>query len=429
MTRSALEKAGIKSRTDGISERAKKIVVSPIKEIAILAAEVPGVIPFAWGIPFVDTPPHIRRALQEALDNDHTLGRYSPSQGLPELREALAERLKEKYGIAVNPKKELLVTAGAMEGLMDAILCVVNPGDEVIVTSPGFSSYTEQVMLAGGVPKYLPLDESRGWAMKLDVLPKLITPKTKAMILNSPCNPTGGIFTKTELAAIADTVLKHNLILITDEPYSFLLFDGAELPELVSDDRLRHNRISCFSFSKEYAMTGYRVGYVFAEEGMIRQMMKVHDAFIVSAPRPSQVAALAAIKGDQSCVEELRKTLEQRRDIMCGHFDRMKKWFSYVKPKGAYYAFPKFLPKHADIIQIAIDILYGAKIAVVPGSAFGPEGEGHLRFCFGCTPKEIDTGMERLLLAIAVRIKSGSGPVIPCATLGISSPLPWRSIS
>jgi aminotransferase len=183
-----------------------------------------------------------------------------------------------------------------------------------------------------------------------------------------------------------------------------LAYNGAKVPNLISDERLRRNRISCFSFSKEYAMTGYRVGYVFAEEGMIRQMLKVHDSFIVSAPRPSQVAALAALKGDQACVAELRQTLQDRRDRLCTHLDRMKKWFSYVKPAGAYYCFPKFLPfvdaqkqgKIGDTVQLAIDILYGAKVAVVPGIAFGPDGKNHLRFCFGCTLPEIDEGMARL---------------------------------
>lgn len=420
MTRSALEKAGFKPRLDGVSERVKGIVISPIKEIALLAAEIPDVIPFAWGIPFVETPPHIREALKKALDEDRLLGRYSPSAGLPELRQALAARLEKKYGISVDWKRELLVTAGAMEGLMDAIQCTVNPGDEVILTSPGFSSYTEQVMLAGGRPKYLPLIEEKNWAMDLAALPKLVTPKTRAIIINSPCNPTGSIFSQQELDAITETVLQHNLTLITDEPYDFLLFDGAKLPTLVGDDRLRHNRISCFSFSKEYAMTGYRVGYVFAEEGMIRQMMKVHDAFIVSAPRPSQVAALAAITGPQECVEELRHTLEERRDRLCMHLDRMKKWFSYVKPRGTYYVFPKFLPDASarrereakresglassskgqayelDDVRLALDILYDAHISVVPGSAFGPQGKDHLRMCFGCTIPEIDEGMKRL---------------------------------
>lgn len=395
-TRSALEKAGIVSRKDGVSKRVQQIVVSPIKEIAILAAEIPDVIPFAWGIPHFDTPKHIRDALKKALDEDKFLGRYSPSQGLLSLREKIAEHLQKKYRIKVNPKKEILITAGAMEGLMDAILCVVNPGDEVIITSPGFSSYTEQILLAGGVPSYLPLDEKRGWKIELEELPRLITKKTKAILINSPCNPTGSIFSKKELTVIAAAVKKHNLILLTDEPYEFLTFDGEKAPNLVNDDSLRHNRISCFSFSKEYAMTGYRIGYVFAEEGMVRQMMKVHDAFIVSAPRPSQVAAIAALTGNQACVEELRLTLERRRDRLCSHLDRLKKYFSYIKPHGTYYVFPRFLPPHKDVTQVALDILREARVAIVPGSAFGPEGDHHLRFCFGCTEKEIDEGMKRL---------------------------------
>lgn len=395
MTRSALEASGIKSRTKHISDRAKKIVISPIKEIAILAAEIPDVIPFAWGVPFVDTPVHIRKSVKDALDSDHLLGRYAPSAGLPELRHTLAERLSKRHTIKVS-SKEILVTAGAMEGLMDAILTVVDAGDEVIMTSPGFSSYIDQVIIAGGKPKYLPLDESRNWALEIDMLPKLITKKTKAIIINSPCNPTGSIFTGKELAAIKETVKKHNLILITDEPYEFLLFNGAKLPTLVDDDELRYNRISCFSFSKEYAMTGYRVGYVFAEEGMIRQMMKAHDAFIVSAPRPSQIAALSALESSQKCVAELRKTLQDRRDRLCMHLDRMKKWFSYVKPRGTYYVFPKILFPCKDDVKLAIDILNKAHVAIVPGSAFGPQGKGHLRFCFGCTIPEIDEGMKRL---------------------------------
>jgi aminotransferase len=401
MTRSALEKAGYKSRTDGISERIKGIVVSPIKEIALLASEIPDVISFAWGIPYVETPPHIREAVKKALDTDPLLGRYSPSYGLPELRVAIANYLKKKHGITVNPKREVLVTAGAMEALLCTILTVVNPGDEVIITSPGVSSYTEQILIAGGVPKYLPLDEEKDWAMKLEELPKLVTKKTKAILINSPCNPTGSIFTEKELAAIKDVVIKNNLILITDDPYDFLTFDGAKVATLVNDEELRYNRVSCFSFSKEYAMTGYRVGYVFAEEGMIRQLLKVHDSFIVSAPRPSQIAALAALQGSQQCVEDLRKTLEDRRNRMCSHLDRMKKWFSYVKPRGTYYCLVKFLPSlkgppHDDDVSLAVDILNGAHVSIVPGSAFGKEGKGHFRFCFGCTIPEIDEGMKRL---------------------------------
>ena len=396
MSRSALEISGMKSRTDHISDRVKGIVVSPIKEMALLATKIPDATPFAWGIPFVETPKHIREALKDALDNDPYLGRYSPSLGLPELKQLVAKEIKNKYGVEADPNSEIMITTGAMEGLMDAFQSIINPGDEVLMTSPGFSSHIEQTLLAGGVPKFLPLLEEKGWAMDLEALPKLITEKTKAIILCSPCNPTGSIFTEAELAVIAELVLKHNLILITDEPYNFLTYDGHRSYSLVADDRLRYNRIACFSFSKEYAMTGYRVGYTFAEPGMIMQMLKVHDATLVSAPRPSQVAAIAALKGSRECVEELKNTLMRRRDLMCSYFDKMSKWFSYVLPAGSYYVFPKFLPAHDDIKQVAVDILNEAHVTVVPGIAFGPDGDGHLRFCFGATEEDIKVGMERL---------------------------------
>lgn len=378
-----------------ISNRAQSIIVSEIKEMALLAAKVPGAIPFAWGIPFIETPIHIRNALKNALDQDPDLGKYSPSLGLPELRKLIAQDIKQKYKVVADPNS-VMVTAGAMEALMCVFQAIVNPEDEVIMTSPGFSSHIQQILLAGGTPKFLPLIEEKNWAIDLAVLPKLITPKTKAIVLCSPCNPTGSIFSKKELDTIAEAVLKHNLILVTDEPYRFLTFNNKTPYSLVSDKKLRHNRIACFSFSKEFAMTGYRVGYVFAENNLLMQILKVHDATIVSAPRPSQVAAIAALKGNRDCVENLKKTLENRRNLMCSYLDKMNKWFSYIPPLGSYYVFPKFLPAHKDIKKIAIDMLFEARVAVVPGTAFGPTGNHHLRFCFGCTEEDIKVGMERL---------------------------------
>lgn len=395
-TRSALDTAGIQQRTDHISDRVRKIIISPIKEIALLASTKTDVVHFAWGIPYVETPLHIREALRTALLNDPLLGRYSPTLGLPELRQAAATKLSRQFNIAVDPMSEIVISAGAMEMLMVAMQVVVNPGDEVIITDPGFASYQEQIICAGGVPKFLPLQEDNGWAMDVAALPKLITPKTKAIILCSPNNPTGTIFSESDLRVVADTVLKHNLILVTDEPYQFLTYDGLTCPTLVGDDRLRNNRISCFSLSKEYAMTGYRVGYVFAEPGMLRQLLKVHDNTLVSAPRPSQVAAIAALNGDQQCVEDLRLILQRRRDVICEQLDGLSKWFSYIKPQGSYYVFVKFLPEVINDVQMALDILNEAGVALVPGTAFGPSGKNHFRLCFGCTEPDIMKGMQRI---------------------------------
>ncbi len=397
--KSAFDAVGLTARSEQVSDRVAGSMVSPIKEIAYLASQMEDVIPFAWGIPAVETPRHIRVALQRALDDDSELGIYSPSLGVPELRRAIVSTLQKDFGTKFDADSEVLVTAGAMQGLMNAILTVVNPGDEVIMTSPGFSSHVQQIMLAGGTPVFLPMLEEQNWALDLAALPKLITNKTKAIIICSPSNPTGHIFTRQELDVIADLVLQHNLILITDEPYQFLTYDGKTADCLVADDRLRYNRISCFSFSKQYAMTGYRVGYTIAEPGMIRAMLKVHDATIVSAPRPSQIAALAALEGDQACVTELRQTLQDRRDVMCSELDTMTQWLTYVQPEGSYYVFPKLASKLLAVgtdVDLAVRILKEAKVSVVPGSAFGNYGDGHLRLCFGATPETITKGMTRL---------------------------------
>ncbi len=397
--RSALAQAGIFQRTDHISERVRNIIISPIKEIALLASMMDDVVPFAWGIPHWLTPAHIRLALTEALQHDNAVGYYSPSLGLPALRTAVAQKLQRDFGVTADPSSEIVISAGAMEMLMVALQVVVNPGDEVIMPDPGFSSYIDQIVLAGGVPVYWPLQEEKNWAANIALLPKLVTSKTKAIIICSPNNPTGNIFSADDLRVIADLVLQHNLILITDEPYHFLTYDAATCPTLVGDERLRYQRIACFSFSKEYAMTGFRVGYTFAEAGLIRQMLKVHDNTLVSAPRPSQLAALAAAQGDQTCVVELRDVLQRRRDLMCQQFDRLKRWFTYVKPLGSYYLFVKFLPPAGETVndvQLALDFLKEAHVAVVPGSAFGPTGAGHFRLCFGCTEEDIVKGVDRI---------------------------------
>lgn len=395
MTRSALDYSGQQHRTEHISDRAQQIVVSPIKEIALLASTMPDVIPFAWGVPHIPTPLHIRQAVADALINDPELGYYSPSYGLPSLRQAISTRLKNSFKVEINPDTEVLVTAGAMEGLMCAIQAVVNPGDEVIVTDPGFSSHREQILLAGGVTVSWTLHDQNNWKPDIAELERLVTPRTKAILFCSPVNPTGTILSQAVLEVIATIALKHNLLVVTDEPYQFLTYDGASCPSLIADERLRNQRISCFSLSKEYAMTGYRVGYVIAEPGLIQQLLKVHDATIVSVARPSQVAALAALTGDQACVAELRNTLQQRRDIMCAELDKLSDWLEYQKPIGSYYVFARYKPSRDDM-KLAFDLLYQAKVATVPGSAFGPAGKGYIRLCFGCSEENIIKGMKRI---------------------------------
>ncbi|MBI2136600.1 pyridoxal phosphate-dependent aminotransferase [Candidatus Woesearchaeota archaeon] len=321
-TRSSLEAAGLKQRTANISERVKKIVVSPIKEMRILAEKVPGAISFGQGMPYVDTPLAIKEKLVTALKTKD-ISKYSTSPGLPELRKALAERVMKKRGLQGVKPEEILVTVGAMEGLGAAVMTVINPGDEVIVVTPGFSSHIEQILLAGGVPKFVPLIEKIGWQLDVNAFKKAITKKTKAIILCNPNNPTGSVYSKKDLQEIEQLVLKHNIILILDEPYDFLLYDNATHYSPASNPALKNNLIACFSFSKEFAMTGYRIGYVYADSGIINQMMKVHDAFCICAARISQEAALAALEISDEFTKDLVKKLDYNRKLVMKWLDKM----------------------------------------------------------------------------------------------------------
>lgn len=392
MTRSALEKSGLASRTDGISDRVKKIIVSPIKEIAILAAEIPDVIPFAWGIPFVDTPPHIRGALKKALDEDPLLGRYSPSMGLPVLRQALTERLQKKFGIEVNWKRELLVTAGAMEGLMDAIQCTVNPGEEVIITSPGFSSYTEQVTLAGGIPKYLPLDENNNWAMRLDLLPSLITPKTKAMIINSPSNPTGEIIDRAGLEKIAKVVARHpNLWVLSDECYDCFYYAGQKPVSFASlNSEVYQRTLTINAFSKTFSMTGWRLGYGAGPKGLIKAMNNLQDQISSNPNSIAQKAGLVAWSQAGNFPEMMRKEFKKRRELMVTKLNQIK-GFKALLPDGAFYVWVDISGLTKDDQEFCRWLLEEGGVAVIPGMPFG--GPGHIRLSFATSLQQIEAGI------------------------------------
>src|SRR3989344_4053261 len=399
-TRSSLEAAGLKQRTANISERVKKIVVSPIKEMRILAEKVPGAISFGQGMPYVDTSPEIKEKLVAALKTKD-ISKYSTSPGLPELRQKLAERVMKKRGLQGILPENILVTVGAMEGLGAAVMTLINPGDEVIVVTPGFSSHIEQILLAGGKPVFVPLIEEKGWALDVDAFKKAITKKTKAILLCNPSNPTGTVYSKEDLQEIEHLVVKHDIILILDEPYDFLLYDNAEFYSPASNPALKNNLIACFSFSKEFAMTGYRIGYVYADSGIINQMMKVHDAFCICAARISQEAALAALSISDEFTKDLVKKLDYNRRLVMKWLDKMPELFEYQVPKGAYYIFPRYKTsnpklKSMNSFNFCLKLLYEAKVETVPGAAFGPAGENHIRMSFGAKPEELEEGMKRL---------------------------------
>lgn len=393
--RSALEVAGLKRRITGISKRVRETVVSPIKEMAFLAEDIEGVVSLGWGIPSFETPLYIREAVQQALADNHAIGKYAPVRGLPELREAIATKFQRQWGVGIDPKNEIIVTVGAMEALLITLLTLVDAGDEILLTSPGFASHTEQILLAGGKPVYIDLIEEEGWKLSSEKVAEVITPRTKAMILTNPSNPTGTVFEESELRNIAELAIKHDFYLITDETYHFLVYDNKHLFSLFSIPALRDRLVGCYSFSKEYAMTGWRVGYLCAEAGLVQEILKVHDASVVSAPRISQLAALAALQGPQESTQYFRDELKRRRDLMCSRLDSLD-IFEYHQPEGAYYIFPRIKLPDADAFKFALRLLNEAKVVVIPGDAFGPSGRQHVRLCFAVDVEEITESFDRL---------------------------------
>jgi len=394
-TRSALEMSGFAMRSKGISQRIQSVSISAIKEMMHLALSYPDAISLAQGTPDFATPEHIRDRVKHELDHNPNVGKYAPLAGLPVLKEAIAEHLLSKRGIIANPQKELYVTMGAMEAIASAIMTIADSGDEVILLSPCFPSHITHTMLGEASPVYVRLDETRGWAFDINAFELAISPKTKAVVLCSPGNPTGNVLSEDAVRAIASVAEEHDFWVITDEPYDFLVYDDARFFSASQIPEIKNRLISCFSLSKEYAMTGWRIGYVYAEEGVINQMLKIHDAFAVSAATVSQYAALSALQGDQLIVEFFRDEFSRRRDLMCARLDRLSELFSYIKPGGAYYLFPKIIPE-TDEYAFAIRLLKEAGVVVVPGGAFGPGGEGHVRLCFAMSDDTINQAFDRI---------------------------------
>jgi len=362
--------------------------------MALVAAGIDGTVSLGQGVPSFATPPHIVEAVTRVLVEDPGSGKYSLQTGMPALRERIAEYLLLEKSIKVDPESEICVTVGGMEALLATVLTVVDQGDEVILPSPTYASYIEQILLAGGIPKFAPLTDS--WGLDLDAISRAITSKTRAIMVCNPGNPTGTVFSDEEMIALCKLAVTHNFVIITDEAYDYMVYEGSTPISPLSIEEFRNNVISISSLSKKYALTGWRVGWVAAEQRWMEQIMKVHDATAICSPTPSQFAALAALDGDQSCVAEMRNELVQRRKLCCARLDKLDKYFSYVPPKGAFYVMAKYLFSQAPSQEVATRLLEEAKVITIPGGSFGEGGEGHLRISFGGELQIIDEAFDRI---------------------------------
>ncbi|MDH3452701.1 MAG: pyridoxal phosphate-dependent aminotransferase [Gammaproteobacteria bacterium] len=371
--------------------------LSAIKQMAIRAAAVEGTVSLTWGLPSFATPAPIRAAVARELENDPDIGKYALPAGLLELRQAVAARHAANTGVTVDADQNVLISCGNMEGISTLLRVLVDPGDEVILTDPGFVSHYNQVALRGASPIPWPLDEASGWCLDPASLPALITPRTKAIILVTPSNPTGTIFQRDDLLRIGDIARENHLLVIIDDPYSHFTYENkASLFNLASQAELFDNLAYLYTFSKAYAMSGWRLGYMIVPDKLKREALKVHDATIICAPRISQVAGLAALTGDNSHLQAFESALAQRRELICQRLDRLAHVFAYVKPQGAYYVFPRILADHDSAFDFAVALLEDAKVAVTPGAAFGPSGEHHVRMAFCVDEDTLNEAFDRM---------------------------------
>lgn len=371
--------------------------MSAIKEMAMLSSKIEGAASLAWGLPSFRTPEYIRNAVIEQLDQDVEIGKYALPDGLRELRKLVARKHSIETGIEVNADENVLITAGNMQGLNTLFHTIVNPGDEIILTDPCFASHIQQIKLSGGKPVYWPLDEKNNWRLDIERLPDLINEKTKAIVIVSPSNPTGKIFSKSELLLISEIAMQRGLLILLDDPYRHFTYENREKYfNLASDKKVFDHIVYFFTFSKSYAMSGWRLGYMILPAQLKKEALKVHDTTMICAPRVSQVAGIAALNGNPEHLITFEKILAKRRSLICQSLDAVAHVFAYVKPEGAYYVFPKIVADHRNSYDFSLQLLNSAKVTVTPGSAFGPSGEGHVRMAYCVSEDIINLAFDRI---------------------------------
>ena len=377
------------------SQRTQEIPRSAIHEMTRLSKQVEDPAFLSWAKPTADTPEHIKEAAVRAI-RDGLVGGYSTNAGIPELREQIVRKLERDNNIPADPA-QILTTVGAVEGLTSAVMALIDPGDEVLLPLPTYSTHVLQVRLASGVPVFVPTIEEEGFAFDFDAFREAVTPKTKAVLMCTPNNPTGTVFDEQQLRRLAEFVLENDLMLITDEAYEYFTYDGEKHFSIASIQEVRKKVVSCFTFTKTYAMTGWRIGYLHADASLIPHIGKAHIAFCICPPVVSQYAALAALTGPQECVARFREHYRSARDLMCARLDRLGSIFRYRKPTGAYLMFPEILTNEGrDSMKFGKKLLHEARVSTTPGIAFGPTGESHLRMSF-CVPEaEINKAFDRI---------------------------------
>lgn len=374
-----------------ISEKVNTLPPSGIRKFFDLIASMEGVISLGVGEPDFVTPWQIREAAIYSLEKGYTM--YTSNKGMPELREELAKYLQSRHGLSYDPDNEILITVGVSEALDLAMRAILNPGDEVIMPDPCYVAYPACIALAGGVPILVPTTEENSFKITADDIESRITQRTKAILIGYPANPTGAVVPKEELIQIAELAKRYNLLLISDEVYGQLVY-GVEHTCLATLPEMRERTILLNGFSKAYAMTGWRIGYVVSSKDITGAMTKIHQYTMLCASIMGQMAAIEALKAGDSEVQSMIREYDRRRRVIVKGLRDIG--LSCFEPKGAFYAFPSIKITGMTSEEFAEKLLWEEKVAVVPGSAFGQYGEGYVRCCYAASLPEIEEALKRI---------------------------------
>lgn len=376
-----------------ISKMAQEATNSPIRKMFNIASTMSDIVNFTVGEPDFNTPQNIIDSAINSLQKGQT--HYTLNAGILPLREAITRSVKKTYQKDVDPKTQVIVTSGGMEALYLCALVLINPGDEIIISDPHWSNYPRMMKMCGGVPRFVKVSEEDGFIFNPDRLRKAINPKTKAILINSPANPTGGVYDKNTLEEIAKIATENDLYVITDDVYKYFIYDGNRFESITSFSGMDERTIIIDSFSKAYAMTGWRVGFAVGPQDIIANMVKLQENVVGCVNNQAQYAAMEALDGDQESLRKMVETYKRRRDLIVDGINSIN-GLSCKKPKGAFYAFVNIRKTGLKSEEFALKLVNETGVVVVPGSGFGESGEGFIRLSYATSEGNISEGLKRI---------------------------------
>ncbi len=375
-----------------LSQRVQAVPPSGIRKFFDVIATMPDVISLGVGEPDFTTPPQIIEEGVRSLRSGRT--HYTSNYGTLELRRALASHLERLYELSYDPQTEICVTVGASEAVAATMAALVDPGDEVVLHEPSYVSYLPSIVFNGGVPVLVSTTAENNFELHPQALEAAITPRTKVLFLGYPCNPTGAVLTPETLSAVADIAVRHDLVVVSDEIYDRLVYGGHRHVPIATLPGMRERTALIGGFSKAYAMTGWRVGYVCAPRDILEGIVKVHQYEIMSAPTTAQDAAVVALKGAEQDVQRMVAEYDRRRKMFVAGLVELG--LPTVDPHGAFYAFPSIRPSGLSSEEFSERLLFEQQVAVVPGNAFGPSGEGHVRATLATAYEQLEEALVRI---------------------------------